>query len=251
MKIITCVKRVPATTTRVVIDASTKSLDPTGVEFLLNPYDEFAVEQALQVAAAHEGSTVTAISLGNAAAQKELRTVLAMGADDAVLLTNDLALDADVTTTARILAEAIRGREFDLLFFGTQAVDNDAHGVGPAVATMLGVPCLTEVVKFELDGDKVICEREVEGGREILESPLPCAITCQKGLNEPRYANLKGIMKAKKKPLEITEVDLGAPALEVIDLLPPADRPAGRIIGEGAAAVAELVDALRNEAKVL
>ncbi len=251
MKIITCVKRVPATTTRVVIDAPTKSLDPTGVEFLLNPYDEYAVEQALQVAAAHEGSTVTAISLGNGAAQKELRTVLAMGADNAILLTNEGALDADVSTTARLLADAIRGREFDLLFFGKQAVDNDAHGVGPAVATMLGVACLTEVVKFELDGDKVVCEREVEGGREIIEASLPCAITCQKGLNEPRYANLKGIMKAKKKPLETVEVALGTPALEVVDFTPPAERPAGRIIGEGAGVVTELVDLLRNEAKVL
>lgn len=251
MKIITCVKRVPATTTRVVIDAENKALDPSGVEYLLNPYDEYAVEQALQVAEAQGDSTVTAISFGTGAAQKELRTVLAMGADDALLLTHDEALQADALTTAGILADAIRGREFDLLFFGKQAVDNDEHGVGPAVATLLGIPCLTEVVSFELAGDKVICTREVEGGQETLEAPLPCAITCQKGLNEPRYANLKGIMKAKKKPLETIEVaSINSNSTVVSMSLPPA-RPAGRIVGEGAAAVPELVAALRDEAKVL
>ncbi|MCH2100497.1 MAG: electron transfer flavoprotein subunit beta/FixA family protein [Planctomycetes bacterium] len=243
-------KRVPATTTRVVIGAD-KQLDPAGVEFELNPYDEFAVEQALQVKESGGEGSVTAISFGLADAKKELQKVLAMGADNAVLLTHNSAPHADGATTAKMLAEELRNTEAQLIFFGKQAVDRDQHGVGPAVATRLGIPCITEVVKFELQGNQVICEREIEGGRETVTAPLPCAITCQKGLNEPRFASLKGIMAAKKKPLEIKEVDLESAAVEVIDMSLPPERPAGRIIGEGPDAVPELIEALRNEAKVL
>ena len=125
------------------------------------------------------------------------------------------------------------------------------YGVGPAVATILGVPCITEVVKLDVADGKVIAEREVEGARETVEAPLPCAITCQKGLNEPRFASLKGIMAAKKKPLETREVELPAATVEVVDMALPPERPAGRIVGEGAAAVPALIDALRDEAKVL
>ena len=249
MKICVCVKRVPATTTRVVVGAD-KQLDPTGVEFELNPYDEFAVEQALQVKEAGEGS-VTAISFGSADSKKELQKVLAMGADDAVLLTNDAAPHVDGATTAKVLADELQAAGAQLIFFGKQAVDRDQHGVGPAVATRLGMPCITEVVKFELQGDQVVCEREIEGGRETVTAPLPCAITCQKGLNEPRFASLKGIMAAKKKPLEMKDVSLEGAAVEVVDMALPPERPAGRIIGEGPDAVPALIEALRNEAKVL
>ena len=250
MKICVCVKRVPATTTRVAV-AEGKKLDPAGVEFVLNPYDEFAVEQALQVKEAAGDGSVAAFSFGSGDAQKELRTVLAMGADEAVLLKNDEAPQADGSATAKVLADALRERGADLVFFGKQAVDRDQHGVGPAVATRLGMPCITEVVSFELQGDTVVCEREVEGGRETVSSSLPCAITCAKGLNEPRFASLKGIMAAKKKPLEIVETALDSAVVELVEMSLPPERPAGRIVGEGAAAVPELIDALRNEAKVL
>lgn len=250
MKICVCVKRVPATTTRVVVGAD-KQLDPTGVEFELNPYDEFAVEQALQVKEAGGEGSVTAVSFGSADAKKELQKVLAMGADDALLLTNDAAAHADGATTAKVLAHELQAAGAQLIFFGKQAVDRDQHGVGPAVATRLGMPCITEVVKFELQGDQVVCEREIEGGRETVTAPLPCAITCQKGLNEPRFASLKGIMAAKKKPVEIKEVDLEGVAVEVVDMALPPERPAGRIIGEGPDAVPALIEALRNEAKAL
>jgi electron transfer flavoprotein beta subunit len=250
LKICVCVKRVPATTSRVVVGEGQK-LDPTGVEYILNPYDEFAVEQALQVKEAAADGSVTVVSFGNGDNQKELRTVLAMGADDAVLLKNDQAGDADGATTARILADAIREGGYDLLFFGKQAMDRDQHGVGPAVATMLGMGCITEASTFELQGDKVRCEREVEGASETIEVSLPCAVTCQKGLNEPRFASLKGIMAAKRKSLEIVEVAMDQLAVEVLEMSMPPARPAGRIVGEGVAAVPELVAALRDEAKVL
>jgi len=250
LDILVCVKRVPSTTARVVIQEG-KRLDPSGVEFVLNPYDEYAVEEALQQRDASGGGTVTVICFGPAEAQKELRTVLAMGADAAVLLQNDHANECDGATTARILAAAIQGRPCDLLLFGKQAVDRDQHGVGPAVATRLGLPCVAEVVKLAIADGKVQAEREVEGGHELVEAPLPCAITAQKGLNEPRYANLKGIMAAKKKPLEIVPVEIGAPLVEVMAMTPPPERPAGRIVGEGPDAVAELVRLLKEEAKVL
>lgn len=249
MNIIAFVKRVPATTTNVVV--ADNQLDPAGVEFVLNPYDEYAVEEALQLKEKAGDGSVTVITLGAAEAQKELRTALAMGADAAVLLSNGEAPDADAATTARALATACEGRDFDLLLFGKQAVDRDQHGVGPGVATRLGIACITEVVKLEITDGKVVAEREVEGGRETIEATLPCAITCTKGLNEPRFASLKGIMQAKRKPMEIIEVDLGSAAIEVISMKMPSARPAGRIVGEGAAAVPELVAALRDEAKVL
>jgi electron transfer flavoprotein beta subunit len=249
VKICVCVKRVPATTTRVAVGENNR-IDPSGVEFVINPYDELAVEQALKVKEAGEG-TVSAFCFGSSNTQKELRTVLAMGADDATLLQNDDAPHADGATTAKVLADALKDGGYDLIFFGKQAVDRDQHGVGPAVATMLGIPCITEAISFELQGDKVVCEREVEGGRETVEAPLPCAVTCMKGLNEPRFASLKGIMAAKRKPLNIVETAIENAAVEVVELAMPPARPAGRIVGEGAAAVPELVAALRNEAKVL
>ena len=249
LNIISFVKRVPATTTNVVV--ADNKLDPTGVEFVLNPYDEYAVEEALQLKEKAGDGNVTVITLGTADSQKELRTTLAMGADAAVLLTNPEAPSADAATTARALAAACEGRDFDLLLFGKQAVDRDQHGVGPGVATRLGIPCITEVVKLEIVDGKVTAEREVEGGRETIEATLPCAITCTKGLNEPRFASLKGIMQAKKKPMDTVEVDLGSPAIEVVSMEMPPARPEGRIVGEGAAAVPELIRALREEAKVL
>lgn len=251
MNILVCVKRVPATTARVAIQEG-KRLNPDGVEFVLNPYDEFAVEEALRRKDAAGAGKVVALSLGTADAQKELRQVLAMGADEAVLLQHADAAFADAATTARILAAEAKSRgPFDLLLFGKQAVDRDQHGVGPMVATLLGIPCITEVVKLEIGGGRVVAEREVEGGRETIEASLPCAITCQKGLNEPRYASLKGIMAAKKKPLDTVQVDMSGAVVEILSMQMPPPRPPGRIIGEGAAAVPELVRLLRTEAKVL
>ena len=250
MDIITFVKRVPATTTRVVVKDS-KRLDPNGVEFELNPYDEFAVEEALAQRDASGGGSVTAISFGPGEAQKELRKVLAMGVDQAVLLENADAAECDATAVATVLADAVGARPYGLLLFGKQAVDRDQHGVGPAVATRLGIPCITEVVKLSIDGDTLTAEREVEGAREVVKATLPCAVTCQKGLNEPRYASLKGIMAAKKKPLEVVATELPAARVEVLEMTLPAPRQAGEMLGEGAAAVPTLIDRLRNKAKVL
>ena len=245
MEILSFVKRVPSTTANVEI--KNQQLDTSGCEFEINPYDLFAVEEGLrQKEAAGEG-TVTTVSFGDDASQKELRTTLAMGADGAMLLKNDAAASADAATTAKVLATAIGERNFDLLLFGKQAVDRDQHGVGAGVATRLGIPCITEVTSLSIADGKVIAKRDIEGATETITASLPCAITCQKGLNEPRLASLKGIMAAKKKPLESVDVEMPAMALTVESAQLPPARPAGRIVADAA----ELVDALRNEAKIL
>ena len=247
---VVCVKQVPDTETRVKVAADGRNLDPAGVTWVLNPYDEYAVEQALRVREQQGGGEIVAVSIGGASVPTVLREVLALGADRAVHLTTDVAAP-DPLSLARALVAELRGLNADLVWFGKQAVDDDQAQVGPMVAELLGLPCATVAATFALADGRITVEREVEVGREVVELPLPAVITAEKGLNEPRYASLKGRMAAKKKAIEERPAALGAPALEVVALeLPPA-RPAGRIVGQGVEAVAELVRALRDEAQVL
>ncbi len=250
MDIVVCVKRVPATDTQVKVAPDGVSLDPAGVEFVLNPYDEFAVEEALKTRDAAGGGSVTVITLGSADSQKELRTCLAMGADKAVLIqAGDVVHDA--YSTAEVLAAQIKSMPHDLVFCGKQAVDNDDSQVPSRLAVLLDLPCVTDVNALELNDGVYTAQRDIEGGREVVRCPTPAVISTNKGLNEPRYANLKGIMAAKKKPLEEVQSAAAAPATTVAALTLPPPRPEGRILGEGAGAVAALVDVLKNEVKVL
>jgi electron transfer flavoprotein beta subunit len=247
---VVCIKQVADTETRVKVAADGRSLDPAGVTWILNPYDEFAIEQALRLKEKAGAGEVVVVSLGAAGVQTTLRTALALGADRAIHLRHD-GPAPDALSVARALAAAIRPLGASLVWLGKQAVDDDAAQVGPMLATLLELPCVTSVAAFDLAGEKATLEREIEGGREVVEVMLPAVLTTDKGLNEPRYASLKGIMAAKKKPIEESAAAVGAPALDVVALeLPPA-RAAGRIVGEGAAAVAELVRLLREEAKVI
>jgi len=250
MKIAVCIKRVPDSETRVKIASNGKSLDEAGVKFVLNPYDEFAVEEALQRKEEAAAGEVAVVCLGPAAAQETIRTALAMGADRGVLLQTDV-VPADGYVTAQALAAELKGGGWDLILFGKMAIDDYNQQVGPMVAELLGLPCVTAVAHLEIDGSKGVAEREIEGGIEVVEFPLPAVITADKGLNEPRYPALKGIMAAKKKPLEVKPVQLGAGAIEVVALTPPPERKEGKIVGEGPGAVPELVRLLREEAKVL
>src|SRR5690242_1906861 len=250
MKIAVCIKRVPDSETRVKIAPDAKSIDEAGVKFILNPYDEFAVEEALRRKEKAGAGEVVVIALGPAAAQETIRTALAMGADRGVLLQAD-RLPADGLEAANALAAELKTGGFDLILFGKMAIDDYNHQVGPMVAELLDLPCVTTVAHLEIEGRKGTAEREIEGGVEVVEFPLPAVLTTDKGLNEPRYPALKGIMAAKKKPLEVKPVDAGAGALEILALTPPPERQAGKIIGEGSAAVPELVRLLREEAKVL
>jgi electron transfer flavoprotein beta subunit len=247
---VVCVKQVPDTETRVKLAADGRSLDPAGVTMILNPYDEFALEQALRVKEQTGAGEVVAISLGGAAVQTTLRNALAMGADRAILLMSNVS-SPDPLAVAKALADAIRPLDAALVWLGKQAMDDDAAQVGPMLATLLGRPCVSVLAKFELSGTTANVEREIEGGRELVQVPLPAVLTTDKGLNEPRYASLKGIMAAKKKVIEERVVDLGAAHLERLALELPPPRAGGRIVGEGVAAVPALLKALREEAKVL
>jgi electron transfer flavoprotein beta subunit len=249
VKIAVCVKRTPDTETRIKVAADGRSIEDAGVKFVLNPYDEYAVEEALRLKEAGGGEVVV-VSLGSDASQETIRTALAMGADRGVLLRCE-AVPPDPLETARALANELGASSFDLVLFGKLAIDDYHHGVGPMVAELLGVPCVTAVSSIEWSGDGGTARREIEGGVEVVEFALPAVLTAEKGLNEPRYPALRGIMMAKKKPLEIKDVALGGGGLAVIGLeLPPA-RAEGRIVGEGPDAVPALLEALRNEAKVL
>ena len=187
--------------------------------------------------------------MGGDEAKETLRTALAMGADQAVLLKG--APSHDGLGTAEKLAEAIEGREYDLILFGKQSVDDDNLQVPAMVAELLGLPCATVVTELQIDGRKVKAKREVEGGHESVEFELPAVISAQKGLNEPRYASLKGIMQAKKKPLEEIDVGDALSRVEIKELRLPPERALGEIVGEGPDAVPELVRRLREEARVL
>jgi electron transfer flavoprotein beta subunit len=250
MNIIACVKRVPTTEADVKIAADGANLDTTGIQYMVSFYDEIAVEQAVQTKEAL-GGEVTVLSIGPASGSKEIRECLAKGADKAVVVTDDAWMDRDCRSTAKELAAQIAELGADIVFMGRVATDRDHAAVGPMTATYLGWACVTEVVTLELGVGKGSAKRETEHGLETVEFELPAVITCNKGLNEPRYAGLKGIMAAKKKPLvEVAPTDVPNQARVESVELPPA-RKAGRIVGEGAAAVPALVEALQNEAKVL
>jgi len=253
MKIAVCIKRVPDSETRVKIGSDGTKLDEAGVKFVLNPYDEFAVEEALQRKEKAGAGEVAIFCLGPAAAQETIRTALAMGADRGVLLQTD-RVPADGFVTAQAIAAELKAGSagsWDLILFGKMAIDDYNQQVGPMVAELLGLPCVTAVAHLEIDGGTGVAEREIEGGIEVVEFSLPAVLTADKGMNDPRYPALKGIMAAKKKPLEVKPVQLGAGSIEVLALTPPPQRKEGKIVGEGPGAVLELVRLLREEAKVL
>ncbi|MHC5064509.1 MAG: electron transfer flavoprotein subunit beta/FixA family protein [Planctomycetota bacterium] len=239
-------KRVAATDSQIKIAADGKSLDPAGIEFVLNPYDEIAVEAALKAKEQFGDSTVTVVTLGSGDSQKELRTCLAMGADKAVLI-NDGGRSQDAFSTAEIVAAYLSDKSPAMIFCGKQAVDGDESQFPPRLAELLNMPCVTEITSLTLEEGSLLAERDIEGAREVVKCSLPAVISTNKGLNEPRYANLKGIMAAKKKPLEEIEAAAIDPATSVESLSLPPARTEGKIVET----VDQLVDALKNEAKVL
>lgn len=249
MNIYVCVKQVPDTEARVKVGADGKSIDSADSNTILNPFDEFAVEQALLAREQH-GGEVTALSLGDEGSAAVIRTAMAMGADKGIHLKTGQSAD-DPLQVGKALAREIGGSSVDLVFFGRQAVGNENGQVGLIVAELLAVPAISEVSSLELSSDSASGKREIEGGSESFATPLPAVFTTQKGLNEPRYPSLKGRMAAKKKPIEVREVTLDEPLLTVEKINYPPERSRGVIVGEGAAAVPELVRLLKEEAKVL
>ncbi len=249
MKIIVCLCRVPDTATRIVIGASQTTIETQGVQYIINPFDEFALEEAIRLKEKIPGSTVMVLTVGKEDAQKDLKTALAKGADEAIIIKADGPLDS--LAIARLLADTITAAGgADAVWCGKQSVEDDAAAVGPMLAAMLDIPCVTRLIGFEGDAAGFTATREVEGGRESAKGSFPCVFTADKGLNKPRQAGLKEIMAAGKKPLR-TQAGSAQPGSNVLQMVLPADRAAGRIVGEGVAAVAPVVDLLRNEAKVI
>ncbi len=248
MKIIACIKRVPDTEARLKIGAG-GTIDSTGVKFIISPYDEYALEAAFRIRDAQGSGEVVAMTVGDPAAAEQLRSALAMGADRALLLKGQTTIDG--LATAKALAAEIKEAAADLVLLGMKAMDDDQQQVGPMLAELLGVACITAASDIAIEDGKVVCHREIEGGIEVVEATLPALVTLTKGAHEPRYPSLKGIMAAKKKPLEEKDAQVPASRITLKDLTPPADRPAGRIVGQGSDAVPELIRALRDEAKVL
>ncbi|MDP7079763.1 MAG: electron transfer flavoprotein subunit beta/FixA family protein [Candidatus Undinarchaeales archaeon] len=248
MKIIVCVKMVPDTTTKIVVAGNGKDIDRSGVEYVLNPYDEYAVEEALSIKERFSGSEVVILSLGPSESTKTIRTALAMGADRGVLLK---AESTDPFVVAKALADEISSMDPGLVLLGKQAVDDDANQVGGLVAEFLGLPFVSSIIKLEISEDRAVAQREREGGYDVVEVPLPCVLSAQRGLNEPRYTTMKGIMMSKRKPIEEKEPILSESLLEVTSLHLPPPRSGGKIVGEGKEAVPELVRLLKEEAKIL
>jgi len=249
MKIVVCVKRVPDTATKVKI-ADGNRLDPSGVKYVLNPYDEIPVTKAVEIASSRDDCEVVVLSLGPAEAATEVRTALAMGADRGILLRGEEGYWDPHSVSTR-LAEAIREESPDLVLFGKQAVDDDEMQVGGRVAELLGLPSAHLAGTLELDESKLRMTREVEGGKETLECDLPAVVVAQKSLAEPKYPSLKGIMAAKKKPIDERDVSHPGALVEVLSMELPPERAPGKIVGEGKDAVPELVELLHTEAKVI
>ena len=264
MKIIVCLKQVPDTETQIKIAPDGNSIVKDDIKWVMNPYDEYGVEEALRLKEKF-GGEVTIVGLGPKRVTESIRTALAMGADKGVLVIDDALEGSDTLSTAKALAAAIKDIEYDLVFAGQRGVDDDMGLLGATLAEFLDISQLSVIEKVEVaeDGKSVKVNRAVEGEVLVIESNLPTLITTQKGLNEPRYASLPGIMKAKKKPLEekaLADLGLdpaefgeGARKLKIVELTPPPQREAGKIIeGESPEEkAAELARLLHDEAKVI
>ncbi|MFZ5597271.1 MAG: electron transfer flavoprotein subunit beta/FixA family protein [Bacillota bacterium] len=256
MKIVVCMKQTFDTEAKIAIGGDGK-ITKQGVSLIMNPYDEFAVEEGLRIKE-KLGGDVTVVTVAGPEGQDALRQALAMGADKGVLI--DPGTDEiDEFTTATILAKAISGMEYDIILGGFRAIDDGSAQVAGRVAEILGLPVVNVVTNLEIADGKAVATSEIEGGTQVLEVSLPAVFTAQKGLNEPRYPSMKGIMQAKKKPMEKIGIgDLGldaaqiAPKVKVLSYFLPSPRAAGKIIpGEPADAARDLVKALREEAKVI
>jgi electron transfer flavoprotein beta subunit len=250
MKIAVCIKRVPDMDLRFAIGAGGKALDPAGLKFDIADFDGYAVEVGLRLVEQQGPGEVVVISVGPTAVQETLRKALGMGADRAVQLSaEDVPFDG--MAIAHALAAELKDGGYDLVLFGRMATDSANQTVGPMTAHLLGVPCVSAVSKLDIAAGKGKAERQLEGASETVEFPLPAVVTIDEGVARPRLPSLKGIMAAKKKPLEVKPAQLGAARLTVQSIALPPDRPPGRIVGEGADAVPELIRLLQTEAKVL
>lgn len=258
MKLFVCIKQVPDTETKIKLTGNAAGIESAGVKWVMSPYDEFAVEEAIKTRDKNPGAQVWVLTVGpKARAVEALRTALAMGADEAIVI--NAAENLDAYSTAKALSECIKAEGgAKVIFTGKMAIDQNQSSVGPMLAQMLNIPHTSVVTKFELTGENVVVERESEGGvKEIVQMMTPTLVGANKGLNMPRYASLPGIMKAKKKvikELEASALGVQATDTKVVykNFTQPPEKPAVKMLaGDASAQVSSLVQALRDEAKVL
>ena len=259
MKIAVCIKQVPSSEARIAVAPDGISIKTEELEMVVNPYDEYALEEALQIKEA-KGGEVIVITVGPEKAKEALRRCLAMGADKGIIVRDEAYLGGDGLGIARILADVIGGLEPDLILCGKLSIDVESDAVPIALAEYLGWPHASLVTKMEwVDERHLKARREIEGGCEIVEIGLPAVLTAEKGLNEPRYPSLKGVMGAKRKPLEevtpgvaAAEVGPDAAGLKIVALNPPPERGGGKKLeGDPEEVVSQMVELLKTEAKVL
>jgi electron transfer flavoprotein beta subunit len=255
MNIFVCIKQVPDTEAALTVKDGTK-INESEIKWIINPYDEYAIEEALKLQEKIDGATVTGVTVGPQRSEDVLRKALAMGVEQAIHV--EVEEELDHKTIAGILSNVLKDRAPGVIFMGKQAIDDDAFLTHTYLAEFLNVPVATNVISFNFESDKVTVDRDIdEGDKERIEMAVPCIVAATKGLNEPRYASLMGIMKAKKKPLEkVTLQDININEIkslvQVEKLYSPMEKPEGKILeGEPEEVVEKLVDLLKNEAQVL
>lgn len=246
MRSVVFAKRVPDTAARIRISDDQSHVQTEGVEFVTSPYDEYALEAAVQIKEDEDDGEVVVASLGGDSVEKTLRDCLAKGGDRGIHLKSD-AENWDPFSTGEAFANLLEDMEFDAAWFGIHAVDDDAYQVPQIVAALLDLPVATFVTDVEVDGDQIICQRETENGVQTVTLDTPCVISAEKGLADPRYAKLPDIMDAKKKEIDVRSCNDPEPTLITDQLEPPPERPPGEILGEGVDAVPELIRVLREE----
>jgi electron transfer flavoprotein beta subunit len=262
MHVVVCVKQVPDTETKIRVKDG--QVDHSETKYVVNPYDEYAVEEGLRIKESLGEGKITLVSTGPERAKDALKSGLAVGADEAIHLIDEAFNGSDPYGTALILSRALQKLDYDIVFCGKQGVDDDHAQVGIILAELLDIPHVSVVTKLEISDDRksIVAHREVEGGHEVIEAPLPAVITAQKGLNEPRYASIKGIMAVKKKvipewnaeEIEVEKDRVGAEAARIAatEVTLPTDRTAGQVFDEDPTQDAKKVaHLLRDEAKIL
>lgn len=248
MNILVCISRVPDTATKIIVGPDGKSIDDKGVKFIINPYDEFALEEGLRLKEKFGGKVVT-ITVGPDASKEVIRSALAMGADSAVLVKTEGYFDSFFV--AKNIAEYAKEFNPDIILCGRQSVDFDSLQVPAMVAEFLDIPSISVVSKLSIDGNKVVAERDIEGGKEVITTTLPCVISAQKGLNEPRYPKLPDILKAKNKPIEERIPVKTELKVEVIGMEIPLRARKNKIVGDTDEDITEIVRLLHEEAKII
>jgi len=249
MNILVCISRVPDTATKINISSNGKSIDNSGVKYILNPYDEFTIEEGLRLKEKF-GGTVSALTVGGDSNVDILRTALAMEVDSAIHVktTRD---DFDSIFVAENIAEVAKSLNTDIIIFGRQSIDFDSNQVSSLTAEMLQLPSVSVVSKLDINGTDVTVERDIEGGKEVVSTSLPCVISVQKGINEPRYPKLPQIMKAKSKPIDTRNAIDNGNSTEVISMEIPSKSRIGKILGSTDEDIKEVIRLLQEEAKVI